>query len=353
MKLADHSCLRDLARPHTAARIRRFQAATLAPLAIVAMLAAPGLTVASDSIDPTVSDQLYAIHPAPDDGDEVESGSDWQDDADWLDDDLDLEAEYADLGDPDPLERMNRGVFAFNEQVDRWALTPITDIYQAVVPQILRKGIANAFANIDAPVRITNALLQGRPKASGIELTRFVTNSTLGLGGLFEAGERVGLEKQSADFGMTLARWGTPQGPYMIFPLLGPTTLRDGMGMGVDFMMQPVSWVIGPLPGIFVGMGKDFSRREQHFLELTSLRDASLDFYASLRSAFLQDRAVRVSEGMDDAEATDGRSASSSVLDPATFESRCLAHPRSRREMAKPALRAGVRARCQQAADAL
>lgn len=350
MRLADHTRLRDFARLIARTRVEHLLATSCA---LLVLLSAPGLAAASDSIDPDAGERLYAINSGPEAGDVRESGSDWQGDADWLDDDLDLEAEYADLGDPDPFERINRGVFAFNEQVDRFALTPITDIYQALLPQILRKGIANAFANVDAPVRITNALLQGRPGASGIELARFVTNSTLGLGGLFEAGERVGLEKQRADFGMTLAKWGTPQGPYMIFPLLGPTTLRDGMGMGVDFMMQPVSWVIGPLPGIFVGMGKDFSRREQHFLEIASLRDASLDFYASLRSAFLQDRAVLVAEGLDDGDQTTAASVSEHVLDPAAAESRCLAHPRSRREMTKPALRAGARARCQQAAAAL
>jgi len=352
MHLADHSRLRVHARPLAGARPGRAIAAG-ARFLIVALLLAPAVASASGSVDFTQGEQLYAIHAAPGDRADVTPASDdWQDDADWLDDDLDLEAEYADLGEPDPLERFNRGIFAFNEQVDRWALTPITDVYQALLPPVLRKGIANAFANIDAPVRITNALLQGRPRASAIELTRFVTNSTLGLGGLFEAGERVGLERQQADFGMTLARWGTPQGPYMIFPLLGPTTLRDGMGMGVDFMMQPVSWVIGPLPGIFVGMGKDFSRREQHFLEITSLRDASLDFYASLRSAFLQDRAVRVAEGLDEAESAAAASAGAAVMDPAVAETRCLSHPRSRREMAKPALRAGALARCRQVGTA-
>lgn len=313
------------------------------------MVAAPGVVAASELIDERAGEALYALNGAPEPGAASTAEERWDDDADWFDDDLDLESEYADLGSDDPLESFNRGVFAFNEQVDRWALTPITDIYQALVPQVLRKGIHNAFVNIDAPVRITNALLQGRPKASGIALGRFVTNSTLGLGGLFEAGDRIGLEKQSADFGMTLAKWGTPQGPYMIFPFLGPTTLRDGTGMGVDFMMQPVSWVIGPLPGMVVGMGKDFSRREQHFLEIASLRDASLDFYSSLRSAFLQDRAVMVAESMQDAGLAE---VTTSAPDAATLEARCLRHPRTRREMAKPALRAAAIERCEQRAEA-
>ena len=321
-----------------------------AAVAVAALLAPSDGRAAEDIIDPNAGESLYAFNEISEPGEDFAGDSDWDEDAEWLDEDFDLESEYADLGTADPLEKVNRAVFAFNEQIDRFGLTPITDVYQAILPGFLRTGIANAFANLDGPVRITNSLLQGRPKTSGLALARFLTNSTLGLGGLFEAGERVHLPKQEADFGMTLARWGTPQGPYMMMPFLGPMTVRNGVGTGVDMMIQPVSWVIGPLPGIIVGAGKDFSRREQHSTEIMSLRDASLDFYAALRSAFLQDRAALMANHSDDS-IDKTLSTRTEAIDGALLEARCLDHPRTRREMAKPSLRRGARARCRAAGE--
>lgn len=272
------------------------------------------------------------------------------DDGDWLDDDFDLESEFDAMSDDDPLEGMNRGIFAFNRQVDRFMLTPVTGVYQTLVPTPARSGVYNVFMNLDAPVRLTNSMLQGRPKAGGIALARFIVNTTFGIGGLFDVGSRVGLEQQRADFGQTLATWGAPQGPYLIFPFLGPMTVRNGLGMGVDFLMQPVSYVVGPLPGMIVGAGKDFSRRERAVIELESLRDASLDFYAALRSAFLQDRAdlvaARDADVMIEEMPSAGSDSELESLSPAEREARCLAHPRSRRELAKPGMRAMTRARC-------
>lgn len=210
---------------------------------------------------------------------------------DWLDDDFDLESEFSEATDEDPWEGFNRAIFAVNREIDRFVLNPVTDIYQALIPNALRKGIHNAFVNLDAPVRITNSLFQARPKAAATATARFVLNSTFGLGGLFEAGERVGLEQQPADFGQTLASWGVPRGPYVVVPVMGPMTVRNGIGMGADVALQPLSYVAGPLPGMMVGAGKDFTRREQSFVELKALQNASLDFYAAFRSAFLQDRA--------------------------------------------------------------
>jgi len=268
----------------------------------------------------------------------------------WLEDDFSLDDEFDDMAGGDPLEPMNRGVFAFNRQVDRFMLTPMTDVYQALVPTAGRQGVNNFFVNIDAPVRMTNAMLQGRPKASGIALGRFVLNTTFGLGGLIDVGSRVGLAKQEADFGQTLAKWGTPQGPYLVAPFLGPMTLRHGVGMGVDFVMQPVSYVVGPLPGMIVGAGKDFSRREQHVFELETLRDGSLDFYAALRSAFLQDRADLVAAGAHDSSiaqmADEGSDPLVASLTPEQREARCLAQPRARREWVKPQQRRAAKSRC-------
>jgi len=326
----------------------------LLPLIAALLLLAPGMALADATVERAYSGALLALNDAPpvtplDDGDDDAAG--WDDD-DWLEDEFDLESEFGATDDHDPLEPMNRGVFAFNRQVDRFMLTPVTGVYQGLVPTVGRQGIHNVFMNLDAPVRMTNAMLQGRPKASGIALARFIVNATFGLGGLFDVGSHVGLPEQRADFGQTLATWGTPQGAYLVFPFLGPMTLRHGFGMGVDFVMQPVSYVVGPLPGMIVGAGKDFSRREQSAIELESLKDASLDFYAALRSAFLQDRADLIARGATDSGIVDVASTlsdSAEALTPQEREARCLATARSRREMWKPGLRGQLRRRCAEA----
>lgn len=311
--------------------------------AVAAMLW-PGVVSADDGGSAFQDTSLLAMNEtlrAP-----SQAESDWDDD-DWLDDEFDLESEFDAMSADDPLEDMNRGIFAFNGQVDRFVLTPVTDVYQGLVPTAGRTGIHNVFVNFDTPSRLANALFQGRPKAAGITLGRFVFNTTFGLGGLFDVGSRIGLKKQRADFGQTLATWGVPSGAYLIFPLLGPMTLRGGVGTGVDLVMQPASWVMGPLPGMLMGASKDFTRREQNVFELEILRDASLDFYAALRSAFLQDRADLIAAGEHDSSIDELASTGSDpALSAEEREANCLAQPRARREVVKPGLRAATLRRC-------
>ncbi len=317
-----------------------------------APLAGESLLALNDKSEPRALPSLDA-NPSPDGQTAKPQASDdaeaWDDD-EWFEDEFSLDDEYDGIVNEDPLEPANRVVFQFNRGVDRFLLTPITGVYQALVPSAGREGVFNVFRNLDSPARLTNAMLQGRPKAAGIMLGRFVFNTTFGLGGLFDVGSRIGLKQQHADFGQTLATWGTPQGPFLIFPFLGPMTVRHGVGMGADFAMQPASWVLGPLPGMIMGASKDFTRREQSEFELEMLRDQSLDFYAALRSAFLQDRADVVASGDEDASlehmADSGSDSTSAAL---TFEerkARCLNGPRARREMAKPFLRNAARERC-------
>ncbi len=345
---------RDGARPAP-----RFRVGLLACIAV--LVALPGVALAGDALLalPAVAfagDTLLALNDAaeppalPDlDASGLTGDDEWDDDA-WLDDEFSLDDEYEDIAAHDPLERFNRGVFAFNREVDRFVLTPVTGVYQTLVPTVGRQGVYNVFRNLDSPARLTNALLQGRPKTAGIMLGRFIFNSTFGLGGLFDVGTRVGLKQQHADFGQTLATWGSPQGPYLVFPFLGPMTVRHGLGMGADFAMQPASWVLGPLPGMIMGASKDFTRREQSAVELEMLRDTSLDFYAALRSAFLQDRADLIAKGSSDSAiehmADEGSDPTALALSPEEREARCLSHPRSRRDLTRPGLRRSTRLRC-------
>lgn len=198
---------------------------------------------------------------------------------------------------PDPIETVNRGTFAFNRQVDRWILDPITRAYRFVVPKPVRLSFARVFLNLGSTSTLANDLLQLEWKDAGVTGARLVLNTTFGIAGLFDVAAKVGLEGHSSDFGQTLALAGVPSGPYLVLPLLGPANVRDGSGLVIDAFFQPTYYVIGPadlLIGpseILIYTGSEgISTRDQHFLALKALEDSSVDFYATLRSGYFQQR---------------------------------------------------------------
>jgi len=194
----------------------------------------------------------------------------------------------------DPLEGLNRAFFAFNEGVD-WAIwSPMTVGYQFVVPEPARRGIHRVFLNLNAPSIVVNKLLQLEFGGATKALARFALNTTVGWGGLFDAGVAAGWEPDHADFGQTLALVGVPSGPYLVLPLLGPTTVRDGLGDAVDQFLHPMTYFLGPAQQLFVGTGRGLSIREAHCDELEALRDSSVDFYSVFRSAYLQNREAEI-----------------------------------------------------------
>jgi phospholipid-binding lipoprotein MlaA len=199
--------------------------------------------------------------------------------------------------DDDPFERANRGVFAFNDQVDRWLLDPITQGYQWLVPAPARRGVNNVFDNLNSPVIFANQVLQVRPLPAAKTLGRFAVNTSLGLAGLFDfAGEVMGLPPIEADFGQTLYRYGCPRGPYLVVPIFGPSTARDAVGTVIDQGLDPLTYIIGPLNlqwQLLLGGGQGLAIRDANADALDALRDASVDFYAALRSAYLQSRRAR------------------------------------------------------------
>lgn len=132
-------------------------------------------------------------------------------------------------GNPDPWEPVNRAVFRFNDTVDRFTLKPVARAYDAVVPEPVNAGVSNFFANLEEPKNLVNDVLQGKFHDAGVDTARFLFNSTLGLGGIFDVATRMGLRRNDEDLGQTLGSYGVPSGPYVVLPLLGPSTLRDGM----------------------------------------------------------------------------------------------------------------------------
>ena len=143
----------------------------------------------------------------------------------------------------DPFEGVNRSVYGFNESVDKAVVGPAARAYNNYVPKDARNGLGNFIANTNAPVTFVNDVLQAKPRRAAETFSRFLINSTVGLGGLFDVAGRSGLEGHTEDFGQTLGVWGVPMGPFVMAPLLGPSNLRDTVGTVVDTAFDPLTWV--------------------------------------------------------------------------------------------------------------
>lgn len=148
-------------------------------------------------------------------------------------------ADYAD----DPWEGMNRGIFAFNEFLDRNLLKPVAKGYQRVTPQFVDDGVSNFFGNLAEVPSFVNHVLQWRLQDAGLDGGRFAVNTTIGLLGLFDVASKLGIEQKSTDLGVTLGRWGVRAGPYLVLPFFGPSSVRDGAGRGGDYFLAPLAYM--------------------------------------------------------------------------------------------------------------
>ena len=213
---------------------------------------------------------------------------------------FDDDFEVDDGSEGDPLEGMNRGIFSLNQLLDAWVFDPATEAYQFVFPELFRDGINNVFFNLQSPVIMLNQLLQLRGEEAARTAGRFVINTTAGGGGFFDAADRgAGLERVDADFGQTLAAWGTPSGPFLMLPILGPSTVRDGFGDLVDRGLDPLTYLIGPVQWwIPIGLSQGLAIRDAHLEELNLLKEGSIDYYSALRSAYLQRREAEIGEAL-------------------------------------------------------
>lgn len=196
----------------------------------------------------------------------------------------------------DCLEPMNRPVFAGNMAIDRVVMDPIARFYGWITPEPVKKGVRGFFSNLNRPVVFVNEVLQLAPIRASKTLGRFVLNSTLGIGGIFDPAAELGWHEQEADFGQTLGKAGIGPGFYLVLPLLGPSTARDTIGSVVDTFLRIDAWLLPFTGQLILGGGYGITLREDRRDELEELRRSSLDFYAAVRSAYLQDRARLVRE---------------------------------------------------------
>lgn len=201
----------------------------------------------------------------------------------------------------DPLEVPNRFVFAVNEAADILLIRPASEVYVGVAPDPVREAVHNFLQNLLGPLYITNNLLQGDFEGAQISTGRFMTNTILGLGGVLDIASIAGLPEQQEDFGQTLAVWGVGSGPYVVLPLLGPSNLRDTAGLAVDTVADPTRiWAYGTdHKGLMVARTGAIvvDRRSQLLREIDDLRRSSLDYYATVRSLYAQQRAAAIRDG--------------------------------------------------------
>lgn len=206
-------------------------------------------------------------------------------------------------GPVDPSDRYeagNRQVHAFNRGVDSVAVRPAAFGYGTLLPEPLRMGISNFFANFGTPSDIMNNLFQGNLDDAGHNLMRFVVNTTTGLGGVFDTASAAGLEERTTDFGETLAHWGAEEGDYLEVPFFGPRTGRHLTGNIVDFALNPLNYVFGPdYTLVVLGSGAANALDTRYALgdTLDEILYDSADSYALLRSLYLQNRRFELSEG--------------------------------------------------------
>jgi phospholipid-binding lipoprotein MlaA len=213
----------------------------------------------------------------------------------------------------DPLEPLNRGVFAFNDAVDAMVLRPAAGFYRGLTPPPLQTGVNNFLRNLNTPVILANDLLQGQFDNAGITLARFFINTIGGVGGLYDLAADFDLDYHSDDFGLTLGVWGVPEGPYLVLPVIGPSNPRDAFGRAVDsFVFDPIAWWVRANPDdrqqwSFLRYGMTaVNERSRNYDELEDIRRTSLDPYASIRSLYQQYRRGRVNQERGEAETIPG-----------------------------------------------
>jgi len=196
--------------------------------------------------------------------------------------------------DPDPWEGFNRSVYEFNDFVDRYVLKPVAIGYREVTPDFLEAGISNFFGNLREVRTIFNDVFQLKLPKAARDSARFLVNTTVGLAGFIDVGTRIGLESQPEDFGQTFGYWGIPNGPYLVLPFLGPSTVRDTVGLAPDWwtgisLFIEDEWVVWGLVALdIVDTRAELLDMEKHVVG---------DRYTFIRDAYLQKRAYKVNDG--------------------------------------------------------
>jgi phospholipid-binding lipoprotein MlaA len=216
----------------------------------------------------------------------------------------------------DPWEPVNANIFEFNRQVDRFVLKPVAKGYDFILPDLVQVGISNIFYNLRFAPRFLNNVFQGKIKGAGIEVGRFLINSTVGLAGFFDLAKKIDLVTSEEDLGQTLGFYGVKPGPYLVLPLLPPFTVRDFVGYVGDVFLNPINWMVVPIievdgvPSVIahknrtttsiiqIGarVGEIVNERSRNLETYQGVEEATLDLYSAVRNGYLQKRAQSIRE---------------------------------------------------------
>lgn len=198
----------------------------------------------------------------------------------------------------DPFEKTNRAIFDFNNQVDKIVLVPVANAYRAALPEPVRDGVHNVLQNLDEPIIFANDVLQARPDLAATTAARFIVNSTVGLGGIFDVASKTNLPFHSNDLGVTFAVWGFGEGPYLMLPILGPSNVRDAIGEGGDAYGDPGNIVASDYHYVWASFARGgtqgIDERSRNIETLADIERTSLDYYATIRSLYRQRRAAEI-----------------------------------------------------------
>ena len=210
----------------------------------------------------------------------------------------------------DPWEPFNTSVFEFNRKLDKYALKPIAQGYDFIIPDFVQVGISNMFYNLRFPQRFLNNVFQGKVKGAGIEVGRFLLNTTVGYAGFLDLAKEIDLVTPDEDFGQTLGFYGMKPGPYLVLPFLQPFTVRDFAGYVTDIFLNPINWLVAPIievegiPSLIahknrttttllqigVRVGEIVNERSRNLEKFQGVEEATLDLYTAVRNAYLQSR---------------------------------------------------------------
>ena len=197
----------------------------------------------------------------------------------------------------DPLEPLNRTMYHVNDTLYFWVVKPVSHAYKGVVPEPARLGIRNFFNNITTPVRLINCLLQGKGEAADTELRRFAVNTTVGILGFGDpAQDQYGLEPVKEDLGQTLAVYGLGDGFYIVWPLLGPSTARDSVGMAGDWFLSPVSYIESTEAAIGISAARYMNNSSFNIGEYETFKSMAVEPYIAMREAYIQYRHKQIQE---------------------------------------------------------
>lgn len=199
----------------------------------------------------------------------------------------------------DPFEPINRGVFELNRGLDFWIFRPAAVTYRDLVPDQVKDMVRNFLDNLRSPIIVANSLLQGDLQNASDATGRFLGNTIIGVGGLFDV--MPDTPKRDEDFGQTLAIWGSGEGPYLMLPVLGPSNLRDTVGLGGDFMLDPITYIaLNNNLGGFEwarAIGRGVDSRSRSLQALDEIERSAIDFYATVRSLYRQRRMDEIRNG--------------------------------------------------------